>query len=488
MKEGADLAGNNGWYLVGSAAKSATLQKDGDIGYSYLKKETETGSYVVYRAFGGTVSDGKIVMGTDLRYEEGRMTFTLSNKTSSPNSGYDRKLNCFSIDNGKVYDSDGNELCDITPNEWIHIDYTLDMDRGTETLNIDDNEYQYSAPSMDSLIPQEVTVCDLEQLNISGSSGSVLSAALTNLSVKSEGNKDLPEMTLVLNEPSSQEGTVLIEGTDDLTATSKMNSIFNISAIAADGYVFVGWFDENDELVSGNSGAQIRLNRDVTLTAKFEEDTDPIEYAYKETFSSLSTETLLENGWISPNAQSKLVVKSDIETWQDGNYVYFDPGSSTRNAKVIFPETAKLTEKYVLEMDFALVNGSGAESEFTIFTSGSDVPNNSSVSGDYILKLVSTSSSKTMPWTINGDLENTVTLEQETRTPVWAHMKLTVDPNTGEAELVVTQNGEETYNGSIQMNVTNGDYSVAGLNFKAVKSYSRCQFDNIKIYKASQDI
>ncbi len=168
--------------------------------------------------------------------------------------------------------------------------------------------------------------------------------------------------------------------------------------------------------------------------------------------------------------------------------MYFDPGTSTRNAKVIFPETARLTESYVFEMDFALVNGSGSASEFTIFTDSTEVPDNSSVSGDYILKFVSTSSSKTMPWIINDDIENTVTLEQETRTPVWAHMKLTVDPQSGAAELVITQNGEEKYNGQIIMNVTDGDYSAAGMNFKAVKSYSRCQFDNIRIYSAAQEI
>ena len=67
-------------------------------------------------------------------------------------------------------------------------------------------------------------------------------------------------------------------------------------------------------------------------------------------------------------------------------------------------------------------------------------------------------------------------------------MKLTVDPQSGAAELVITQNGEEKYNGQIIMNVTDGDYSAAGMNFKAVKSYSRCQFDNIRIYSAAQEI
>lgn len=482
VKDGADLGGNNGWYLVGSADKSATLQRDGDSGYAYLEKRSESGSYILYRAFDSTISGGKIIMNTDLYYEEGRITFTLSNKTSSPNNGYDRRLNIFLINDGKVLDSEGNELCNINPNEWIHIEYSLDMDRGTQVLNIGEKTYEYLAPGMDSLIPQEVTIYDLEQLNISGSTGSVLSAAVTNLSLRSEANRDLPEFTLALNESTPEEGRVSIYGTDELFVTGEMNSVFNISAVPTDGYMFVGWFDENGKFVSSNSDAQIRL------TAKYELDNDPIDYVYKETFTALSTETLEENGWVSPNAQSKLIVKNDLQTWKDGNYIYFDPGSSTRNAKMILPETAKLTERYVFEMDFALVNGSGSASEFTIFTDGSEVPNNSSVSGDYILKLVSTSSSKTMPWTINGDAGNTVILEQETRTPVWAHIKLTVDPQTGEAELKITQDGEERYNGNIQMNVTNGDYSIAGINFKAVKSYSRCQFDNIKIYTASQEI
>ena len=259
---------------------------------------------------------------------------------------------------------------------------------------------------------------------------------------------------------------------------------FDSLATPADGYTFAGWY-ENDSFVSGMSDIQIRLHRDVILTAKFEAENDPINYAYKETCTALATDTLASNGWVSRNAQSLLTVENDND---HGNYVYFNPGSNTRNVKVTFPETARLTEKYVIEMDFALVNGTGSASEFTIFTSGSTIPDNASVSGDYLLKLVSTASSKTMPWTINGDTDNTVTLKQETRNPVWAHLKMTVDPETGNAELVIVQDGEEKYNNTIKTAVTNGDYAAAGLNFKAVKSYSKCQFDNIRIYTLSQII
>lgn len=487
VRTGADLGGNNGWYLVGSSTRSATLERNGET-YAQLTKSSESGSYVVYRAFDSQVSGGRLIIDADLYYESGTMRFVLSNKTSSPNSGYDTRQDCFTIENGRVLDSAQNELGSIAAEEWIHISYVLDMNRGVETLSVGDDMYEYEAEGFDALVPENVTVSALQQLNISGVSSDTLSARITSVSVRSAAEGELPYMTLTLAEPSESEGSVDIADSDGLSVSGVMNSIVEITAVPADGYTFAGWFDENGSLVSGSPLARIRLHRDVELTAVFEPDDDPIEYAYKETFTSLSTQTLAENGWISQNAQSKLTIKNDPDTWQDGSYVYFDPGTSTRNAKVIFPETARLTESYVFEMDFALVNGSGSASEFTIFTDSTEVPDNSSVSGDYILKFVSTSSSKTMPWIINDDIENTVTLEQETRTPIWAHMKLTVDPQSGAAELVITQNGEEKYNGQIIMNVTDGDYSAAGMNFKAVKSYSRCQFDNIRIYSAAQEI
>lgn len=167
------------------------------------------------------------------------------------------------------------------------------------------------------------------------------------------------------------------------------------------------------------------------MYARFEEEIfDPIIYAYKENCSLLSTDTLKENGWVSANAQSSITVENDEE---HGNYVFFNPAASTRN-----------------------------------------------------MKLTSTASSKTMPWIINGDAENTVTLEQIMRTPVWAHLKLTVDPETGTAELIITQNGEGKYNGAVDMSAAEGNYAAAGLNFNAVKTYSKCQFDNVKVYLASQ--
>ncbi|MGM9937746.1 MAG: hypothetical protein ACI38A_10400, partial [Candidatus Ornithomonoglobus sp.] len=487
VKKGADLAGNNGWYLVGSATRSATLERetlDGEtVGYAQLTKASKTGSYVVFRAFDSAVTSSKIVLDTDLYYEEGYMKFTLSNKTSTPNSGYSQRIDCFTINNGKLLDSNGNELGDLPENEWTHITYVLDMDHGTQQLTARDTEpYEYSASGMDSILLSEVTVSSLQQLNIAGSSSAVMSARIRNTSVKNTVPEALPDRTLTLTALDGAEGAVSIADNDGLTKTAKMNSIVTVSAIPAEDYAFVGWY-ENDTFVSGRSEEQIRLHRDVTLTAKFEQNLDPITYAYKESFTSLTTDTLAANGWVSKNAQSLLTVENDEE---HGNYVYFNPGTNTRNAKVTFPEAAKLTEKYILEMDFALVNGTGSASEFTIFTSGTTVPDNASVSGDYLLKLTSTASSKTMPWTINGDETDTVTLEQETRTPVWAHLKLTVDPETGNAELIITQNGEEKYSGTVKTAVTNGDYATAGLNFKAVKSYSRCQFDNIKIYTASQ--
>lgn len=480
VREGADLAGNNGWYMVGSSTRSATLENDGERSYAQLTKSSSSGSYVVYRAFDSAVSSGKIILETDMYYENGDVTLRYSNKTDSPHTSDEdtQRMIIFSIDGGDLLDSSGNEIGTFPANEWVHVRAVLDMDNGTQTLEVGEEDYSYTAAGLDAIVPENVTVSALQQFNIVGGSTTV-SVRMTNTSVKTETNGELGEKTLTLIEPDSAQGTVSIADSSGLTKTAAMNSIVSVSAAAADGYMFIGWFDENGEVVSSNAQTQIRLHRDITLTALFEEEHND---AYRETFTALSTSTLAANGWTSRNAQSQLTVENDPNTWADGNYVHFDSANRTRNAKLTLPETARLTGKYVIEMDFALVNGTGSGSEFTIFTSGTEVPDNSSVDGDYLLKLTSTASSRTMPWIINDDESDTVTLEQETRTPVWAHLKMTVDPETGTAELVITQNGEEKYNGTITTGVTNDDYAAAGINFNGVQTYSKCQFDNIRVY------
>lgn len=104
VRTGADLGGNNGWYLVGSSTRSATLERNGET-YAQLTKSSESGSYVVYRAFDSQVSGGRLIIDADLYYESGTMRFVLSNKTSSPNSGYDTRQDCFTIENCRVLDS-----------------------------------------------------------------------------------------------------------------------------------------------------------------------------------------------------------------------------------------------------------------------------------------------------------------------------------------------------------------------------------------------
>ena len=104
VREGADLAGNNGWYMVGSSTRSATLENDGERSYAQLTKSSSSGSYVVYRAFDSAVSSGRIILETDLYYESGRVDFILSNKTNAPNNGYAQRITAFKVNNGTLYD------------------------------------------------------------------------------------------------------------------------------------------------------------------------------------------------------------------------------------------------------------------------------------------------------------------------------------------------------------------------------------------------
>lgn len=486
VRNGAALGGNNGWYLVGSSEKEATLEHDGDVSYAHLSKSSKNGSYVVYRAFDSAVNSGKLILDADIYYESGTAKFVLSNKTSSPNSGYDMRHDCFAIENGAVTDSSGNLIGNIPNDSWQHINYILDMDYGAQTLTIGDSVYEYTAEGLDAVIPENVTIANLRQINVSGASNDELHLRLTNVSVRSEANAVLPDKTVTLIKPA--EGIVSAADGNELSASGKMNSTVAITAVPYDGYVFVGWFDENGELVSGSPSAKIRLHRDITLTARFEPDNDTTKYLYRETFSSLSTSMLAENGWISPNAQSGLTVENN-EEWPDGNYLNFNPPRGSRNMKKEFGIQAFGTP-YMIDMDFGISNGSGGsgESEFTLLSSGSTAGDNKAVEGEYLLKLnaleKSSGSKETeIMWQING--ADTVMFAQNGNNPVWAHLAMTVDTVSGKADVIITQNGAEIYHSALQLSVTDGNYTPAGVNFFAGRQYSKCKIDNIRIYPAA---
>ena len=89
VKNGSDLSGNNGWYLVGSSERSATIESGG---YARLEKKSTSGSYVLYITFSSEVKSSKIVLSEDMYYENGYIKTVLSNKTSTPNSGYKQSI------------------------------------------------------------------------------------------------------------------------------------------------------------------------------------------------------------------------------------------------------------------------------------------------------------------------------------------------------------------------------------------------------------
>ncbi len=193
----------------------------------------------------------------------------------------------------------------------------------------------------------------------------------------------------------------------------------------------------------------------------------------------------VENGWVSPNAQPSMTVETDDD---HGNYVYFAP-STTRNMKLTLPEGIVPEETYVIELDLGMSSGNSSMSEFAVITSDTDVPNNGNVTGGYLFKLSSTeksySNTTAMPWTVNDNADDTVTFTQNGTNPTWAHLKMTVDPSTGEVHVVITENEQEIYNKTLQA-VDTSSNAVVGFNFKAGRAYSKGQFDNIRIYTADQ--
>lgn len=178
IRTGSDLSGNNGWYLVGSASKSAVLDKDENGGFARLSKSSEkSGSFVLYRAFESEVSGGTLVMDADLYYEGGYARFVLSNKTSKPTTSgaFTQRINSFTVNSkGELLDCNDVKIGDMPMNCWVHVRYTLDLDSGEQCLVLGDKEYRYSGEGATALA----------QLNVVGKSAEILELRIANVSLR----------------------------------------------------------------------------------------------------------------------------------------------------------------------------------------------------------------------------------------------------------------------------------------------------------------
>lgn len=476
-----NLNGAGKWTYGGSAGADLTLGEEADVTYTKVAVTNTGNSYFVMRPFenltGGTGSSGKYMLQADIRYNAGaNVTFGFSKGIKSASPFVEYGLDLFTIGNDGKLTASGTEIGTVLPT-WTTVKYILDMDLGIATVSVGTNAAkEISVPMYDTTgIP---SIDTLANFYISGGKGASFDIDMTNLIVARLKSNKLGNKTLSVATNNADMGSVAIADTDSASYTAAMNTITSIEATPNTGCEFVSWTYPNGDVYSYLPELSVRMHEDLALTANFKaSEYDPITYAYKEDFTTLTTATLASNGWVSPNAQGNTTIESDAD---HGSYmrIALPSGTNDRNVKGTFPTSARLNEDYVLEFDMAIGYGNNHASDIVVFDSSCSVGNNSTVNSNYILKMNNGASYSTK-WTLNGG-SNTVTLTNN----AWYHYYLLVSPQNKTVDVTITTpDGASVYSGT---ETVNGTGVLGGINILAGRYFGSTSLDNIKVYTAAQ--
>ncbi len=250
------ILGTNGWSSAGTGEFNLTEDSAAEFVSTDITK-----TWYVYNNF-TAVSSGQLMVKFDLRYTSGTMSLYLTDGSKAPNnwppSLYPLKVY---TNNGEVKVAlDGTDVCSINKGEMTTIKLIVDIDYGKYYLTVAGATYTQDIPQFDTTeqpVPEKLG-CLAFIANRHDAE-----YTLDNITVATLNTPQLPEYELSLLANDSNYGTVLGSG------TYPMNATVTIKAVPNDGYVFVGWFDENDSLFSEADEYSFRLRNTVVLTAKF---------------------------------------------------------------------------------------------------------------------------------------------------------------------------------------------------------------------------
>ncbi len=323
VKTGSSINSQNGWRLEGSASYTTTLENDGEKTYMQIantgcKDNGSGGTYYLYKPFSSSVKDGKIVFDTDIYYESGVLNFYYSE--SGRKMEDTASVKCFEVNNS-ILTSNG-ETFNITPNAWTHIVYSLDYDNGTAEMTVGSETKSYTIEKLNTCLADGYNPKTLGSFCISGVSKQEANFKFANLSVKKLISKNLEDKTVSVS--ASEGGDVKIQGYDTKAVTVPMNSTLTIEAIPNDGYKFINWLDADGKMLFSDLQVNIRVHKDLSLTAVFEEG--EAEYDYKP--YSCDFTRLVKNGADTTYGTASDIVKIDSYTTAyltyEGSYVSAD--------------------------------------------------------------------------------------------------------------------------------------------------------------------
>ena len=176
--------------------------------------------------------------------------------------------------------------------------YSIEQNGGK--IQVDGKEVSSSASFTKELAANESVKVYIE----SGSTSAATKITLTNVVLVSDVNATA---TFV----PAENGTYTVDGkliTEEYSNTQSSMNAYQVVAIPADGYQFMGWYDvSNEKYISTSAKAALNIENDCTITARFASKTAALFETGGQRFADLNEAV----AYAQANSQSKITLATD---------------------------------------------------------------------------------------------------------------------------------------------------------------------------------
>ena len=180
----------------------------------------------------------------------------------------------------------------------LSFDYSIEQNSGK--IQVDGTEVSSGASFTKELAANESVKVYIQ----SGSTSAATKITLTNVVLVSDVNATA---TFV----PAENGTYTVDGkliTEEYSNTQSSMNAYQVVAIPADGYQFMGWYDvSNEKYISTSAKAALNIENDCTITARFASKTAALFETGGQRFADLNEAV----AYAQANSQSKITLATD---------------------------------------------------------------------------------------------------------------------------------------------------------------------------------
>lgn len=493
--DGDTIKGKGKWSNVGSATIATTLKKaDDESWYAHfesdgVKPAGGTGSFYAWTEM-TEVSSGKVMMKMKICYNGGTASLMLTDAFSNPVSGFNSATSLMIAEGGAVT-LGGKSVGKLNQGVWATLTYTIDMDYGIETAQLEGEEK-----------------VEIENANFGGTSATLKPASLSrvlfttgatkavnfdvaDLTVASLKTADLPEktVTVAVAADSADKGTVYIGEEGTATQTATMNTTVTVTAKANTGFIFDHWEDAEGNICSYASEYQFRLHDNIDLKAVFAvEEVDPYNCIYKEDFKTMTTaDDLKAAGWTLKGGE--MSIQTDASNSDILTYFKHVPASTSgcRGVKFTMPTDAQVsTGVYALDFNLAMTPAADRPTQFAVFGKGVTVDTNDTLALTSTVFQLDLGKGNANPY-LNGtsDSANGYTSDFQTTgvtSGAWMHVVATMDFDNKAINVKITSLDDSTTYMNATTTIDASITGIGGLFISSGRGTGSVSLDNIKLY------